>query len=69
MTKTDVKNCLIKRDGMTSTEANELIEETQSLITEVVESDDSDFNKMNELDSILADQLGLEPDCLMSFLG
>ena len=51
---------LMKRDGMSLSDAKDLVNETRELIlsSDVMEADD-----------IMADQLGLEPDYIMDLLG
>lgn len=53
-----VVDILMDRDGMTCLEAKELIAETRAIIIEDPWS----------VDSIMADQLGLEPDYVMDVL-
>lgn len=50
---------LMKRDGMSLSDAKDLVNETRELIlsSDVMEADD-----------IMADQLGLEPDYIMDLL-
>jgi hypothetical protein len=51
---------LMRRDGMSLSDAKDLVNETRELIlsSDVMEADD-----------IMADQLGLEPDYIMDLLG
>lgn len=51
---------LIRRDGLTKSEAIDLIEETRELL---LTSDPW------EADQIMADQLGLEPDYILDIIG
>jgi hypothetical protein len=55
-----VVEILIRRDGLTESEANDLIEETRELL---LTSDPF------EADQIMADQLGLEPDYILDIIG
>lgn len=55
-----VVEILIRRDGLTKSEANDLIEETRELL---LTSDPW------EADQIMADQLGLEPDYILDIIG
>lgn len=50
---------LINRDGLTESEAKELIYETKEMI--ITEPEDAD--------QIISEQLGLEPDYLFDILG
>lgn len=51
---------LIKRDGMSLSDAKDLVNETRELILS---------SEIWEADDIMADQLGLEPDYIMDLLG
>jgi hypothetical protein len=51
---------LMERDGMSRSDAKELVDETRELL---LSSDPW------EADEIMADQLGLEPDYIMDILG
>lgn len=55
-----VAGILMTRDGMTSTEAVDLIEETREIILS---------SGIEEADDIIMDMLGLEPDYLEDILG
>lgn len=55
-----VVGILMTRDGMTSTEAVDLIEETREIILS---------SGIEEADDIIMDMLGLEPDYLEDILG
>ena len=50
---------LMNRDGLTESEAKELIDETQEMI--IVEPENAD--------QIISEQLGLEPDYLFDIIG
>lgn len=67
MTKKDIIKILMKRDDLTKEEATDIVNETQDLINEVVESEDA-WEAMIDVENILADQLGLEPDYMMAFI-
>ena len=55
-----VVEILIRRDGLTKSEAQDLVRETRELL---LTSDPW------EADQIMADQLGLEPDYIMEVIG
>lgn len=55
-----VVGILMTRDGMTSTEAVDLVEETREIILS---------SGIEEADDIIMDMLGLEPDYLEDILG
>ena len=59
---------LMKRDGLTREEAKDLYNETQEMILEASQNPNS-FEALIECESILASQLGLEPDYLFNFIG
>lgn len=56
----NVIKILMERDGISRSEAKELVDETRELL---LSSDPW------EADEIMADQLGLEPDYIMDILG
>lgn len=51
---------LMERDGMSRSDAKELVDETRELLLSA---------DIWEADEIMADQLGLEPDYIMDILG
>lgn len=55
-----VVEILMERDGMTYTDAKNLVKETRDLILSSAPWD---------ADEIMADQLGLEPDYIMDIIG
>ena len=62
--KRDLKELLMKRDHLSEKEALNVINWTQQLFDEMI----SDECTLDELEDILADNLGLEPDYLHIFL-
>lgn len=56
-----IEEILIRRDGLSASEAKELVRETKSLILA--------SNDITEVDQIMADKLGLEPDYIMQLFG
>ena len=60
--KRDIRDLLMKRDHMTKQEATLVINTTQQLINEAMEE-----CHFNEVEEILADYLGLEPDYIYIF--
>lgn len=54
-----VINILMERDNMTSSEAKDLIDETREMI----------IREPEDVEQIMAEQLGLEPDYLFDVLG
>lgn len=61
-TKKDIRDLLMKRDHMTKQEAIHVINVTQQLINEAMEECHFD-----EVEEILAEYLGLEPDYIYIF--
>lgn len=61
--KQHIVDILVRRDGLTKEEAQNLVEDVQRMIDEALEIGDSD-----EVEDILAEELGLEPDYLDDFL-
>lgn len=59
MSKQTVINLIAERDGISLSEARELVDETIDIIMD---------GDIMEADQILADQLGLEPDYLFDLL-
>lgn len=56
-----IEEILIRRDGLSASEAKELVSETKSLILA--------SNDITEVDQIMAENLGLEPDYIMQLFG
>lgn len=56
-----IEEILIRRDGLSASEAKELVSETKSLILA--------SNDITEVDQIMAEKLGLEPDYIMQLFG
>lgn len=61
--KKDLRDMLMVRDHTTRQEAQYMIDEAQQLIDEAFEE-----GKLFDIEEILADNLGLEPDYLDLFL-
>lgn len=61
--KKDLRDMLMKRDHTTRQEAQYMIDEAQQLIDEAFED-----GNLFDIEEILADNLGLEPDYLDLFL-
>jgi len=59
----DIKNILIKRDNMASSEADELISDAQDAMNEYLESGD-----FESAENVCAEYFGLEPDYLFDIL-
>ena len=64
-TKMNLKNTIMKRDGLTSEEADEQIEEFQKELDELMNDEQCTLWNLEEL---MEDSFGLEPDYLDSFI-
>lgn len=62
--KEDVKRILMERDGMDEESAQELVDEAQDEISMAI----SEGASIDEVEQIIEDYFGLEPDYLMDFL-
>lgn len=62
-TKKDLRDMLMRRDHTSRFEAQYMIDETQQLIDECLEE-----GNLSEIEEIIEDNLGLEPDYLDLFL-
>lgn len=62
--KEDVKRILMERDGMDAEHAQELVEEAQEEISMAI----AEGASIDEVEQIIEDYFGLEPDYLMDFL-
>lgn len=63
-TKQGVTNILMERDGLSLEEARKQVQEVQDSITLLLEQDGS----LEEAETIIREELGLEPDYLDDFL-
>lgn len=63
-----VKQVLMRRDHMDAEAADEMIEEFQSQVNELLENESNNpMMLMENLEDMLKDWFGLEPDYLMEF--
>ena len=58
-----LKEIIMKRDGLTSTEADDLIEEAKEELSHLIESGD-----LNAAENVCETYFSLEPDYLMDLL-
>ena len=58
-----VASILMERDGISAKEAAEMITEARDAMQDAI-----DAGEFDEVDSIMADYLGLEPDYIMELL-
>jgi hypothetical protein len=63
ISKTGIKKILMDRDGMDDIEADDLLETTQNEVAEVR----SYGGSLMEIEDIISDNLGLEPDFIDAF--
>lgn len=61
--KKTIVDILVRRDELSEKEAQDLVEDVQKQIDDALEIGDSD-----EVETILQEELGLEPDYLYAFL-
>ena len=66
--KEEIIYILIKRDGISKREAENIIEECQEVINDILDSELNDFERMEEIEFTISDYLGLEPDYIFAFL-
>ena len=59
----EIVNILMKRDGLSKSEAISIVQHTKLMIDEAIESGDYDA-----VEEILADELGLELDYIYNFI-
>ena len=64
-TKMNLKNTIMKRDGLTSEEADEQIEEFQKELDELMNDEQCTLWNVEQL---MEESFGLEPDYLDSFI-
>ena len=66
--KEEIVKILMRRDGITDGEAEDIVNECQWVINDILDSEMSDFEKMDEIEFTIEDYLGLEPDHIFAFL-
>lgn len=66
--KEEIVKILIRRDGISDGEAEDIVNECQWLINDILDSEMSDFERMEEIEETIKDYLGLEPDYIFAFL-
>lgn len=66
--KEEIIKILMRRDEITEEEAKELVDECQYCINDILDSELSDFERMEEIEFAIEDYLGLEPDYIFAFL-
>ena len=66
--KEEIIKILIRRDEISQGEAEDIVNECQWVINDILDSEMSDFERLDEIEFIIQDYLGLEPDYLFAFL-
>lgn len=66
--KEEIVKILIRRDGISDGEAEDIVNECQWVINDILDSEMSDFERMEEIEETIKDYLGLEPDYIFAFL-
>ena len=62
-TKNELATLLMRRDNLTREDANAMISDFQESVDDAL-----DTNSYHDLDDLIQDELGLEPDYLMLFI-
>lgn len=63
-----IKKILMDRDGLTEKEASERLNEVQSVVNGAIANETNIYRLSNDIDNIIEDELGLEPDFIEDFL-
>ena len=66
--KEEIVKILMRRDEITQGEAEDIVNECQWVINDILDSELSDFERMEEIEFAINDYLGLEPDYIFAFL-
>lgn len=66
--KEQIINILIKRDGISKSEAENIFEECSEVIADILDSEMNNFERIEEIESAIEYYLGLEPDYIFAFL-
>ena len=66
--KEQIVKILMKRDKISKFIAEDIVDECQYVINDILDSEMSDFEKMEEIENTISDYLGLEPDYIFAFL-
>ena len=64
----EIIKILMRRDEISQGEAEDIVNECQWVINDILDSEMSDFDRMNEIEFTIKDYLGLEPDYIFAFL-
>lgn len=66
--KEEIIKILMRRDEISHEEAEDIVDECQYAINDILDSELSDFERMDEIEFTIQDYLGLEPDYIFAFL-
>lgn len=66
--KEEIVKILMRRDGITDGEAEDIVNECQWVINDILDSEMSEYERMEEIEFTIQDYLGLEPDYIFAFL-
>ena len=66
--KEEIIKILMHRDEISRDEAEVIIDECQYAINDILDSELSDYERMEEIEFTIEDYLGLEPDYIFAFL-
>lgn len=64
----EIIKILMRRDEISQGEAEDIVNECQWVINDILDSEMSDFDRMDEIEFTIKDYLGLEPDYIFAFL-
>ena len=68
MDKQEIVEILMRRDGITESEAWAIVEECQEEIDDIFNNVHNAYSMYDAVSDILACHLGLEPDYIMAFI-
>ena len=66
--KEQIVKILMKRDRISKYLAEDIVDECQYVINDILDSEMTDFERLNEIEETIKDYLGLEPDYIFAFL-
>lgn len=64
----EIIKILMHRDEISQGEAEDIVNECQWVINDILDSEMSDFERLDEIEFTIKDYLGLEPDYIFAFL-
>ena len=66
--KEEIIKILMHRDEISRDEAEDIVDECQYAINDILDSELSEYERMEEIEFTIDDYLGLEPDYIFAFL-